>query len=74
MQSVSGLAGGHAWTHLPHACAIVSGEAPAYAIGGWCDGGQTVAVDLLGIGPHAGDGEHLLVLLHALLEFPKEDS
>jgi hypothetical protein len=74
MQSVSGLADVRAWTHLPHAGALIPGEASAYAIGGRCDGGQTVAVDLLGIGSHAGDGEDLLVLLHALLQFPKEDS
>jgi hypothetical protein len=64
----------HGKPHLSHACALISAEAARYALGRGANAVQTVSVDVFGVGSHAGDGEDLLVLLHALLQFPKEDS
>lgn len=60
------------FAHLAHACAIVSGEAALYAIGGTAYLAQLGTVQLFGFGAHAGDGEDLLVLLHALLQLAKQ--
>jgi hypothetical protein len=61
-------------THLAHACALISTEAPAYAICGWCDGGQAASIGLLGIGSHAGNSQNLLVFLDPLLQLSKENT
>jgi hypothetical protein len=60
--------------HLSHACAIVSAEASAYALRGGPNARQSGSVGVLGISAHAGHGENLLVLLHALLELAEQDS
>lgn len=60
--------------YLPHACALISAEAAGYALRGGPDVGEAVSVELFGVGAHAGNGEDLLVLLHALLELPKQHS
>lgn len=59
-------------THLAHTCALISAEAPAYAVCGWCNGGQAVSIGLLGIGSHAGNGQNLLVFLDSLLQLAEE--
>ena len=61
-------------THLAHACALISAEAPAYAIGGWCNCGQTASIGLLGISSHAGHSQNLLVFLDSLLQLPKKNA
>lgn len=61
-------------THLSHARALISAEASGYALRGWGDGGQRVSIGIFGIGSHAGNGQNLLVLLHSLLELPKENA
>jgi hypothetical protein len=71
---VAARAGGSAWTHLAHARALVSAEAAGHALCRRRDAGQAGAVDLLGIGPQARDGQDLLVLLHALLQLPEKHS
>jgi hypothetical protein len=60
--------------HLSHARALISGEAARYALRRRPNAGEGVSVGIFGVGAHAGDGEHLLVLLHALLELAEQDS
>jgi hypothetical protein len=60
--------------HLSHACALIPREASRYALRGRPDARKCVSVGIFGISAHAGHGEDLLILLHALLELAKQDS
>ena len=58
--------------YLLDAGAVITLEAAVDFVGGGFNVTQTLAVNLLGIGSQPRDCEHLLVFLHALLEFSKE--
>jgi hypothetical protein len=64
----------HWGTNLSHTCAIVSGETALYTIGRRYDISNPLPIDLFGIGPHARNGQYLLVLLNALLELAKQNA
>jgi hypothetical protein len=66
--------GAHALVGLPDAGSIVAAEAALDLVYCWGDFCEFLAVNLLGLGAHAGDGQDLSVLDDALLEFAKQDT
>lgn len=61
-------------THLPRTGTIVPHETSVHPINRRRNISESVAVHLLCIGPHARNGEDLLVLNHALLELLEENT
>lgn len=61
-------------TYLPHRGPIIPSEAAGISIDCRYDVSQALTIDILGIGAHPRDGEHLLVLQHTLLELAEEDA
>lgn len=60
--------------YFSDARAIVAREAASDLVGGRGDISETLAIELLGLGPHASYGQKLSVLLDALLKLAKQNS
>lgn len=59
--------------YLAHACAVVFGESVCHAVGRGPNLTYMLAIRVLRISAHTGNGQHLLVFFDTLLEFPEED-
>lgn len=60
--------------HLASACAVIARESSGDAVCGWQYLAEFLAVQIFGIGSHAGYRDNLLVLLDSLLQLAKEDT
>lgn len=61
-------------TNLASAGAVIARKAFGVSVAGGTNVTHVLAVELFGIGAHAGNGQNLLVFLDTLLELAKQDA